>query len=362
MQRATFNVNRTLDGSADSKSLRLVLEFSSQDTAQHVKSQVVKHLVAEMRQAENAHLVRAMQNPRVSVVGRAMVLEVALETEEDQKHAFAVMGTFAARRILATRGAKVVARMKRIVDRQTALGRQLPKETDIELSRTSFWSFGKKISLMFRKSKVSSDIRRCEDAYVDLGDSPDSLAKAVVTVAQVQQRQLESVDRMLQDRSKALWKDDKVSSQGLNDLARLRVMKRQMVLNASNLVLTARSAAFRRGVGPDKTKTWEEIEKLARLAGIPMPPASQDGPVGSGLSQSALPTNAKASEGMAPGDAAIEIPEGMTLEQAMAAYQAALEAYTVAAASGDQIKAREAYDRYVSAFQIYQAMVEKLEK
>jgi len=109
---------------------------------------------------------------------------------------------------------------------------------------------------------------------------------------------------------------------------------------------------------PDKD-TMKKLEKLAAVVGaspvFPRGAAPEAGEPAVAGGQTLTTADQTSTKNLGQ----LIIPEGMTLEKAQKEYQAALQAYTQIAQSGDESKSREAYDVYQVKYAVYQAMLEK---
>ncbi|MBF0501018.1 MAG: hypothetical protein HQM09_12845 [Candidatus Riflebacteria bacterium] len=367
MVKVTFHVERALGISVDSKILSLTLQFDSADIAQAVKASAVKHLVAEMKKPALKSSVTALQNPKITVEGNNVVLRVALETEADQMHAFSIMAGYVARGIMSTRQTPVVRRLRFVADQQARIGRRFEQNVNEELAATSFFSIPTKLSLMFTSMKARTDIRRCEDAYVDLTSAkPEKIQDCVTKIVDAASRNIDDLNRMITSKEKAV---SQAAAKGSlvpalrMQLAKLRAEKLEMSTNARVLLMTVRSPAFTSAAGKTDSKLDKKLVEYAQKSGAIMPvkPADKGAPVVDPLAVLDTPAANASGSINAPTDLtpAVAIPAGMTLIQASNEYQAALKAYTDAAATDDQVKLRQAYDQYLVKFQIYQAMVER---
>ncbi len=359
MVRTTLKIDRCFSADRNDKLLTLQMQFQNVETAQSVKASAVKHLVAEMKKPANQGMITAMQNPQITTSGNSVNVQVPMKTEEDQMHAFSVMSTYVARQILGTRVPPVVRRLKVISDDQAALARQIDDRLSVELARTSFFSLGRKFSLGYQKMRVRSDVRRCEDLYVEMTREPKVLQRAVEKLAEVSTRDLDILDKLIESRSKSYPRPMMVPPQVVSEFTMLRAMRRMAVNNAQHLILTAKSPAFQQMAGALVKDTVKKLEKLASAVGAsPLFPRGAAPETGMPTVAGSTAVNAAGQVSAKTIDQAI-IPEGMTLEKAQKEYQAALQAYTQTAQAGDENKTREAYDLYQVKYAVYQALLEK---
>ncbi|MBI3037557.1 hypothetical protein HYY75_00700, partial [bacterium] len=267
MKKAVFHVEKLLNGSSDSKLLTLTLVFQSSETAQAVKAGVVQHMVSEIKKPSNLGFQLGLKNPNVSANGSSVVIRVPLETEKDQLHAFSIMATYIARGIMSTRQPPIVRRLKFISDQEARVGRKLDSSLHAELARTSFFSFGRKFSLMFSGMKVRSNIRRSEDTYVDLSKDPKVLHESVQKLVEVSSSNLNELDKLIASKEKDYSKKAVSSQSFVSEFALLRVMKVELTGNARLLVATARSQSYQKLAGPLPKKLNEMVSQLAQKAG-----------------------------------------------------------------------------------------------
>ena len=359
MFRTTLRVDRGFAADQNSKSMTMQMQFQDTSVAQSVKASAVKHLVAEMKKPANQGLVAAMQNPQITTAANSVFVKVPMETEQDQMYAFSVMSTYVARQILGTRVPPVVRRLKVISDEQASLARLVDNRLSVELARTSFFSLGRKISLGYQKMRVRTDVRRCEDLYVEMTKEPKVLQKSVEKLAEISTRDLDILDKLIDSRNKSYPRPMMVPPQVISEFTMLRALRRVAANNAQHLILTAKSPAFQQMAGALDKDTVKKLEKLAAAAGtMPLLPrgVAQDLPTaGSSLGQAAVPTQ---NEGKALGQ--VVIPAGMTLEKAQKEYQAALQVYTqTAQAAAADAKTREAFDVYQAKYAVYQALLDQ---
>jgi hypothetical protein len=359
LDRAMLTIDRAFSTSTNTKAMVMELAFTTEDAAQTVKASVMKHLVAEMKKPYMTNNRLALQNPKVSVHNASVFLQVPMESEEDQLHAFSIMAGYVARSILKTRQTPLVRKVKDVADRHAALGRRLEKELSVEMARTSFFSMGRKFSLMLDSMKVRTDIRRAEDVFVDVTNEPKSLIQNVEKLAEAATRDLNILDKLLEARQKAAGKDRAPTNIMSLEAAEMRKLRTELLANGKALLMTAHSQAFSREVGSMGKGTLEKLKALADKVGpffyATTPTAGAPAAGTAPSATSPVTQTPAATAGAAP----VVVPEGLTLEQATRDYEAAYQTYVASLGSNDETKIREAFATYMAKFQIMHALKER---
>jgi hypothetical protein len=358
MEKVTFRVDRLIGAPGNTKNMNVTLKFNTKAVAQAVKAGLVKHLVAEMKAPVNQSELLAFQNPRIAQSDERVVITLTLGTEQEQLQAFSIMAGYVARSILTSGQTPVVRRLKTLADRQAMVGRKLEQELAAEKARTSFFSLGRKFSLMYKSMQTRSNIRRCEDTYVELENEPKTLMAAVERMADVSEKNLDILDSLIEIKRKDFNSNKNKTLNPTVEMVKLHFLRQTMVENARVLIVNAQSAAFRKAAGQLSTGVYKKLAALSKQAGLEKPLPYRAMTTNSAGAPEGLSTNAAVSvdQFSSPTPEPVVIPKGTTLEQALSDYMTAYQTYTGAIENGDQLKIREAYEAYLVKFQIYQAI------